>query len=153
MVWARPYPFGKQGNLPVQSGKGRFSVRQGANAVANADLTLEVNFENRRLTAFVPVGANHYLLDAGFNADDDGFFAGTVNFGAFTDTTNRTSTNTLTPGVLTGIIGRTRGAVGVFVSGSSVDNGQTITGGEGENGFAGGFVACPYDETGNRCQQ
>ncbi len=132
--------------------KGQLSVLQGANARENADLTLEVNFENRRLTAFVPVGANHYLLDAGFNADDDGFFAGTVNFGAFTDTTSRTSTNTLTSGVLTGLIGA-EGAMGVFVSGSSNDNGLTITGGTGENGFAGGFVACPYDETGNRCQQ
>ena len=119
-------PFGLGATLPVwQTGqptsaewKGQFSVLQGATARADADLTLEVNFENRRLTAFVPVGANHYLLDAGFNADDDGFFAGTVNFGAFTDTTNRTSTNTLTPGVLTGIIGA-EGAMGVFVSGTS----------------------------------
>ena len=74
-----------------------------------------------------------------------------MNFGEFTDTTNRTSTNTLTSGVLTGLIGA-KGAIGVFVSGSSVDNGRTITGGEGENGFAGGFVACPYDETNNECQ-
>ena len=153
-------PFGLGATLPVwQTGqptsaewKGQFGVVQGANAVVNADLTLEVNFENRRLTAFVPVGANHYLLDAGFNADDDGFFAGTVNFGAFTDTTNRTSTNTLTSGVLTGLIGA-EGALGAFVSGSTTDNGRTITGGEGENGFAGGFVACPYDETNNECQQ
>ena len=145
-------PVWQTGQPTSAEWKGAFGVLQGANAIVKKDLTLEVNFENRRLTAFVPVGTNHYLLDAGFNADDDGFFAGTVNFGAFTDTTSRTSTNTLTPGVLTGIIG-TRGAVGVFVSGSSVDNGQTITGGEGENGFTGGFVACPYDETGNRCQQ
>ena len=152
-------PFGLGATLPVwQAGqrtsaewKGQFSVVQGANAVANADLTLEVNFENRRLTAFVPVGANHYLLDAGFNADDDGFFAGTVNFGAFTDTTNRTSTNTLTSGVLTGLIG-VEGALGAFVSGTSNDNGRTITGGAGENGFAGGFVACPYDDANNECQ-
>ena len=150
-------PFGLGATLPVwETGqptsaewKGQFSVLQGANAVANADLTLEVNFENRRLTAFVPVGANHYLLDAGFNADDDGFFAGTVNFGAFTDTTNRTSTNTLTPGVLTGIIG-VEGAIGVFVSGTSNDNGQTITGGTGNNGYSGGFVACPLHADG-RC--
>ncbi len=134
-VWETEQP-------PRAEWKGQFSVLQGANAVANADLTLEVNFQNRRLTAFVPVGANHYLLDAGFNADDDGFFAGTVNFGKFTDKTNRTSTNTLTPGVLTGLIG-VKGAFGVFVSGTSNDNGRTITGGEGENGFAGGFVAVP----------
>ncbi|MCA8835772.1 MAG: hypothetical protein K8953_11885, partial [Proteobacteria bacterium] len=141
-------PVWETGQPASAEWKGAFGVLQGANAVANEDLTLEVNFENRRLTAFVPVGANHYLLDAGFNADDDGFFAGTVNFGAFTDATNRTSTNTLTSGVLTGLIG-VEGAVGAFISGSTTDNGRTITGGEGENGFAGGFVACPYDETNN----
>ncbi len=45
------------------------------------------------------------------------------------------------------------GALGAFLSGTTTDNGQTITGGEGDDGFAGGFVACPYDETNNRCQQ
>ncbi len=147
--WGATLPVWQTGQPASAEWKGQFSVLQGANTRANADLTLEVNFENRKLTAFVPVGANHYLLDAGFNADDDGFFAGTVNFGVFTDTTNRTSTNTLTPGVLTGIIG-VEGAMGVFVSGSTTDNGRTITGGTGENGFAGGFVACPLHEDG-RC--
>ena len=135
-------PVWETGQSTSAEWRGQFSVLQGANARENADLTLTVDFENRRLTAFVPVGTNHYLLDAGFNISDDGFFAGTVNFGAFTDTTNRTSTNTLTPGVLTGIIG-VEGAMGAFVSGSTTDNGRTITGGAGENGFAGGFVVDP----------
>ena len=140
-------PVWQTGQPTSAEWKGQFSVLQGANDRVDKDLTLEVNFQNRKLTAFVPVGANHYLLDAGFNADDDGFFAGTVNFGAFTDTTNRTSTNTLTPGVLTGIIGEFA-ALGMFVSGTSNDNGQTITGGTGDDGFAGGFFACPLHADG-----
>ncbi len=135
-------PVWQTGQPTSAEWKGQFSVLQGANDRVDKDLTLEVNFQNRKLTAFVPVGANHYLLDAGFNADDDGFFAGTVNFGAFTDTTNRTSTNTLTPGVLTGIIGEFA-ALGMFVSGTSNDNGRTITGGTGDDGFAGGFIVDP----------
>ncbi len=82
----------------------------------------------RVITAFVPDGNNHFLLDGTFTAN--GVISGTVNYGVFTGGVEGTPAGGRgTNGTLTGIIGQD-GALGAFHS--------TAT---GSNGYAGGFVA------------
>ncbi len=119
---------------------GKFSAVQGANSVVTADFTLEVNFKNNRVNAFVQDGssANYYYLYAAFNPQ--GMIDGTVNYGTF-DAGTRTPTDGRTAnGILTGLIGE-QGAIGVFISGTGLST--TTSGGTGDDGFAGGFIAKP----------
>ncbi len=130
---------------------GQFRAESRDGTTTNTDFTLEVNFENRQVEAFVPVApasTTHYHLQGSFPADDDGVIVGTVDRGDFTG--NRVlTTNTNVPGVFTGIIAQ-EGALGVFISGTRTDTSPTLTGGQGNTGYIGGFVACPL-HTDGRC--
>ena len=126
--------------------KGRFNATKLDQAT---EFELEITFGGTddvagSIAAFVPSGANHFLLDGTY--DENGVISGTVNFGAFTDDDRTVPTNSdaTRKGILTGLIGR-QGAVGVFVSGTGA-NKDNITGGTGiATGFAGGFVANPFE--------
>ena len=94
---------------------------------AAVDMTLSVTFSTRKITAFVPAGNNHFLLEGDFN--QNGVIEGTVNYGAFTGGVSTTpASGRATNGTLIGLIGQ-EGAVGAFIS--------TAT---GSAGYAGGFV-------------
>ena len=93
-------------------------------------MTLHVVYtgNTRVITAFVPSGDNHFLLEGTFTPN--GVIEGTVNYGAFTGGVEGTPAGGRgTNGTLTGIIGQD-GALGAFHS--------TAT---GTNGYAGGFIA------------
>ncbi|MGU9962828.1 MAG: hypothetical protein ACNYPD_01845 [Candidatus Halichondribacter symbioticus] len=95
------------------------------------DFTLEIDFANSRIEAFV-LGrdGNHFHVKGSYDVSG-AITNGTVDYGAFTANT-RTPKATRTPnGVLTGIIG-VEGAVGAFIS--------DVT---GSAGYAGGFIAVP----------
>ena len=127
------------------------------------DFTLEVTFGNTpgaagKVAAFVAQDStNHiyYHLDGTY--DGNGVISGTVDYGGFTDgdRTRPTTPVALTVdhirlnGTLTGLIGQ-KGAVGVFISNTDTEAETRKT---GELGFAGGFVACPYDTATNQCKQ
>ena len=102
----------------------------------NKNFTLDVIFGDATdaagsVKALVKADATFsYFVEGTFS--DRGVITGTSIFGPFT--TEETKNGI--PGVLTGLIGQ-EGAVGAFHS----------------NLYGGGFVACPYDETNNRCQR
>ena len=126
--------------------KGRFNATKLDQAT---EFELEITFGGTgdvagSIAAFVPSGANHFLLTGDY--DENGVISGTVDYGVFT-TGTRTPMDTADTrqGFLTGLIGR-QGAIGVFVSGTAIDNNGVITGGtSGTTGFAGGFVANPFE--------
>ncbi len=94
---------------------------------AAVDMELTVTFNPNKISAFVPVDGNHFLLEGIFSPL--GVISGTVNYGAFTDNSAATPANDRdTNGILTGLIGD-YGAVGAFHS----NTGETT-------GYAGGFV-------------
>ena len=113
-----------------------------------SDFELEITFGGTgdvagSIEAFVPSGSDHYLLDGTY--DENGVISGTVNFGAFMAGTRTPTATRADNGILTGLIGK-QGAVGAFVSGTAIDNNGVITGGTSATaGFAGGFVANPFD--------
>ncbi len=118
------------------------------------DFVLTVEFGTRKISAFVKDSArsldvNYYHLTGNYTSA--GLITGKVNWGTFSDITARIPTGgRAANGILTGLIGED-GAVGVFVSGDSVDANGKVTGGTGPNtaqgwgsiGYAGGFVAGP----------
>ncbi len=122
----------------------------------SVDFLLTVEFgatdDTRKISAFVKdsvrsLDFNYYHLTGNYNSA--GLITGKVNWGTFSDIASRTPTgNRAANGILTGLIGA-EGAVGVFVSGDSVDANGKVTGGTGPNtaqgwgsiGYAGGFVA------------
>ena len=151
-----------QSGQPVKADwKGRFAAQRGDGVgtgnTTNTDFDLEVDFQNRQVEAFVPVApasATHYHLKGSFpkRLRGAGAIVGTVDRGDFTG--NRVlTTSTNVPGIFMGLIGQ-EGAVGAFISGTRTDDtSPTLTGGRGNTGYAGGFVACPYDTTNNRCER
>nr|MCA8835298.1 hypothetical protein [Pseudomonadota bacterium] len=122
----------------------------------NNSFELEVDFQNRRVEAFVPVNSGieaatvHYHLRGEFPEDLNGALIGTVDRGDFINNDRLQPNGDNTPGVFTGLIGQ-HGAIGAFVSGTRAGSGSALQGGGGETGYSGGFVACPYDEVNNRC--
>ena len=148
-------PIWQSGQTVSAEWKGQFRAQQGdgtgAGNTTNTDFTLEVNFENRQVEAFVPVASGsttHYHLQGSFAADEDGAIIGTVDRGDFTSGRTLTTSTNL-PGIFTGLIGQ-EGAVGVFISGTRTGTSTTLTGGKDNMGYAGGFVACPLHADG-RC--
>ena len=122
---------------------GQFQATGMASAVA---FDLEITFGDAgvgEIAAFIPSGDDHYLLTGNYTAS--GLIRGEVNFGEFTNDLRTTPADTAATrkGVLSGLIG-SNGAVGAFISGTTTDNGQTIAGGTGATGYAGGFVASPF---------
>ena len=112
-----------------------------------SDFDLEVTFGGGSgdvagsIEAFVASGDEHFLLKGDYDAK--GVISGTVNYGTFTTGTRTPTGSRVDNGILTGLIGR-QGAVGVFLSGTGAKD--NITGGTGiADGFAGGFVANPFD--------
>ena len=128
---------------------GQFQATGMASAV---DFDLEVTFGTVAgfpssvggIAAFVASDSNHYLLSGTYTAD--GVISGTVNFGAFTDRNRAVPTNNdaTRKGILTGLIGA-NGAVGAFVSGTAISPDGVIMDGTGGTGYAGGFVASPFE--------
>ena len=118
----------------------------------NTDFTLEVTFGDTMdaagsVEAFVEQNSatnTYYHLTGTY--DSNGFISGDVDFGGFSNLAERTPTGDRTSGALTGLIGQD-GAVGAFYSDTT---GNTSN---GFAGYAGGFVACPYDVVNNRCKQ
>ncbi|MGU9963726.1 MAG: hypothetical protein ACNYPD_06415 [Candidatus Halichondribacter symbioticus] len=116
--------------------KGSFQYVNAFDDIPNAvDLTLKVNFSSTiadvagSISGNVPVPVFGMWAIAGtFN--DKGIIDGTINW-AFGEV-----------GEMTGLIGR-QGAVGAFYGADSPFT----------RNFSGGFVACPYDDANNRCQQ
>ena len=107
---------------------GRFGYR--APRGDSTDFTLEIDFANPRIEAFVAgKDGNYFHLNGSYDANG-AIINGTVDYGAFTAGT-RTPTGSRTAGVLTGIIGQ-QGAIGAFIS--------DVT---GNAGYAGGFVVTP----------
>ncbi len=145
-----PLPVFETGNTVSANWNGHFYAVQGADGETDTDFALTVNFRDSTIEAFVKENddtSNYYHIEGNYAnntaKNSDGVITGTVNFGTFSDVNARTPTNNrATNGVLTGIIGQTD-ARGAFVSGTSSDGGVTITGGTGDNGFAGGFWARP----------
>ncbi|MGU9963671.1 MAG: hypothetical protein ACNYPD_06135 [Candidatus Halichondribacter symbioticus] len=137
-----PLPAYVAESEPVAVWKGKFGVG-GSARIVNRDFNLNVNLQTRKINAFVQfAGTSHYKLDGDFN--DEGLIVnGTVIYGIFTNREQDMLEETIKSGILTGLIGQ-EGAVGVFHS-----NNDNI----GTSSYTGGFVACPYDETNNRCQR
>ena len=132
---------------------GQFLAEHGDGTKTNTDFTLEVNFENRQVEAFVPVApasTTHYHLKGSFPTNDDGAIRGTVDRRDFTNSNRLQGTGINVPGVFTGLIGQ-EGAVGVFISGTPSNNSTTLTGGRGNTGYVGGFIACHLHADG-RCR-
>ena len=128
-----PLPAYDVSTEPIARWNGKFGA-EGTGTIRNQDFILNVNFETRKIDAFVQfVTILHYKLDGDFN--DRGLIVnGTVVFGEFTGNVKTAlveSTQKL--GILTGLIGQ-EGAVGVF---HSDDNAA------GTREYAGGFVAAP----------
>ena len=112
-----------------------------------SDFDLEVTFGGGSgdvagsIEAFVASGDEHFLLKGDYDAK--GVISGTVNYGTFTTGTRTPTGSRVDNGILTGLIGR-QGAVGAFLSGTG--DKDDITGGTSAmDGFAGGFVANPFD--------
>ena len=146
-VWQTGQPASAEWN-------GQFIALHGASGRTDRDFTLEINFENSAVEAFVPrtdtsVPDHHYYIQGQY--DEHGVIKGTVERGFFTNNNRaRAIGSNRTWGVVNGLIGQ-NGAVGAFISGDeSVDGRNTITGGTGNNGYSGGFVACPLHADG-RC--
>ena len=145
-----PLPVFETGNTVSAVWNGKFGALQGVDGKTDTDFTLTVNFRDSTVEAFVKEGddtSNYYHIEGNYanNAarNADGVITGTVNYGTFSDVDARTPTdNRANNGVLTGIIGQD-GARAAFVSGTTSDGGVTITGGTGDDGFAGGFWAGP----------
>ena len=153
-------PTWRSGQDVMAMWKGRFAAQRGDGTgtgnTTNTDFDLEVNFENRQVEAFVPVASGsitHYHLKGSFAANLNGAIRGTVDRRDFTNSNRLQGTGINVPGVFTGLIGE-EGAVGVFISGARTGYSATLTtGGRGDTGYVGGFVACPYDTTNNRCER
>ena len=124
---------------------GNFGVTIG-NTKTSSPFELEVTFGGAgnvagSIEAFVVSGDNHFLLTG--NYDEKGVISGTVNFGAFMAGTRTPTAPRADNGILTGLIGK-QGAIGAFLSGTG--DKDDITGGTSATaGFAGGFVANPFD--------
>ncbi len=125
-------PLGAQ---PTGTWNGSFQVYEdGAPTRVNSDFTLTVTYGGSNLgsgktgSLSATIANTDYSFVGEFNAS--GVIDGTVTH---TDTTNST-------GELQGLIGAD-GAVGVFISSPT----QTQP-------FGGGFVACPYNTTTNKCE-
>ncbi len=113
------------------------------------DFTLEINFAEKTVEAFVKkyshsygyYSRQHYHLQGDF--DDNGVIRGTVDYGAFDPNKleSRLATGNRIPGIMRGLIGQD-GAVGVFISDGF---------GYSSAHYSGGFVACPLHADG-RCQ-
>ncbi len=117
--------------------KGKFSVFQGDTArFDDDDFTLEIDFINNSFSATVDdTNANNdYYLSGSYTTN--GVMTGQVNH------SENASDLTTKNGILTGLIGQ-EGAVGVFVSNVGDEEKNTIDGGMGATGYAGGFVASP----------
>ncbi len=124
-------PLGAQ---PTGTWNGSFQVLEGAaHTRKNSDFTLTVTYggasEGKAGSLSATIANTDYAFVGEFNAS--GVIDGTVTH---TDATNGNST-----GELQGLIG-VRGAVGVFIS-----NADTPL------SYGGGFVACPYNTTTNKC--
>ncbi len=107
---------------------GRF--RSYTRNTTTTDFTLEIDFANSRIEAFVARGAERFHLNGSYDANG-AITNGTVNYGQFNANTRTATANRQPNGVLTGIIGQA-GAIGVFLSNAT-----------GNAGFTGGFVAVP----------
>ena len=107
---------------------GRF--RSYTSNTKTTDFTLEIDFANSRIEAFVARGAEHFHLNGSYDANG-AITNGTVNYGQFNANTRTPTANRQPNGVLTGIIGQA-GAIGVFLSDAT-----------GNTGFTGGFIAVP----------
>ncbi len=124
---------------------GNFGVTIG-NTKTSSPFELEVTFGGAgnvagSIEAFVVSGDNHFLLTG--NYDEKGVISGTVNFGAFMAGTRTPTAPRADNGILTGLIGK-QGAIGAFLSGTG--DKDDITGGTSATaGFAGGFVANPFE--------
>ncbi|MCA8834942.1 MAG: hypothetical protein K8953_07620, partial [Proteobacteria bacterium] len=124
---------------------GDFGVTIG-NTKTSSTFELEVTFGGSgnvagSIAAFVVSGSEHFLLTG--NYDEKGVISGTVNYGAFMAGTRTPMGSRADNGILTGLIGK-QGAVGAFLSGTG--DKDDITGGTSATaGFAGGFVANPFD--------
>ena len=95
------------------------------------DFTLEIDFANPRIEAFVAGrDGNYFHLNGSYDANG-AIINGTVDYGAFTAGTRTPSTTRTPNGTLTGIIGQ-QGAIGAFISSAT-----------GNAGYAGGFVVTP----------
>ncbi|MCA8834032.1 MAG: hypothetical protein K8953_03005, partial [Proteobacteria bacterium] len=121
--------------------KGKFSVFQGANARFDTDFMLEVDFINNgvRTVTAIEAGAEDYYLSGRYIAN--GLMTGVVRRAA--NANNSSPKN----GLISGLIGQ-EGLVAAFVSniggsGMNAENRDTISGGRGATGYAGGFVASP----------
>ncbi len=119
---------------PIVKWYGKFGV-VGLALITNQDFILNVNFQTRKIDAFVKFGSTtHYKLDGDFN-DRGVIVNGTVSYGNFTNNNPESlipdGNNKL--GILTGLIGQ-EGAVGVF---HADDNAA------GTTTYVGGFVAAP----------
>ncbi|MCA8833709.1 MAG: hypothetical protein K8953_01375, partial [Proteobacteria bacterium] len=123
-------------NQPSAMWNGKFSVFQGANARFDTDFTFAVDFVNNSFSATIndTDANNDYYLSGSYTAD--GVMVGQVNHSE--DASDLTTKN----GILTGLIG-SDGAVAAFVSNDDDTDKNTIDGGTGATGFAGGFVARP----------
>ena len=107
---------------------GRF--RSYTSNTKTTDFTLEIDFANSRIEAFVARGAERFHLNGSYDANG-AITNGTVNYGQFNANTRTPTANRQPNGVLTGIIGQA-GAIGVFISDAT-----------GNTGFTGGFIAVP----------
>ena len=122
--------------------KGRFNATKLDQAT---EFELEITFGGTgdvagSIAAFVASGDEHFLLKGDYDAK--GVISGTVNYGAFMAGTRTPTGSRVDNGILTGLIGK-QGAVGAFLSGTG--DKDNITGGTSAmDGFAGGFVANPF---------
>ena len=135
-------PTWQSGQIVSAAWNGQFRAESGFGTTTNTDFALEVDFENRRVEAFVPIATastTYYYLKGSFPADLDGAMVGTVARRQFPNG-RMLITGTNGTGVLTGLIGQ-EGAVGVFISGRRTDTSNTLRDGGGDWGYVGGFVA------------
>ena len=152
-------PIWVSGQPVMAMWKGRFAAQHGDGTgtgnTTNTKFDLEVDFQNREVEAFVPVASGsttHYYLEGSFAADLNGAIVGTVDRKVFANGLRTDTTGTPNPGIFTGLIGQ-EGAVGVFISGTRTDTSAALDGGQGNTGYVGGFVACPYDDASNQCER
>ena len=110
--------------------------------------TPTINFTAKTITGTVAdraVGDTDFAVISGNNFPTGVNYSFTASFdnprGQLTGTITRTVDSVASAGTIRGIIGE-EGAVAGFIS----DAGADLS-------YAGGFVACPYDETNNRCQR
>ena len=121
------------GTEPIVVWYGKFGV-EGSADILDRDFTLNVNFQTRKIDAFVQFGGtSHYKLDGDFN-DKGVIVNGTVIYGAFTNSNPDTIAEITKAGILTGLIG-SEGAVGIFHADLTTSGSDT---------YVGGFVAAPY---------